>query len=124
MGYEIQWEAPAGVVKRHFGRVSGKELLEGVLGVEGDPRFDGLLYVINDFLACTAVDVTESELEEIAAIDKAAYALNPRIRIAVVATHPEAMAAGSAYAKSSLNSYETRLFATMTEARRWLNQAA
>jgi hypothetical protein len=120
MGYELKWEAPAGVVKRHFGPVSGKELLEAILRIEGDRRFDGLLYVLNDFSDCTAVGVTESELEEIAAIDKAAYALNPRIRIAVVATHPEALAAGKAYANSTLNSYETRLFDSMAEARRWL----
>ncbi|NTV95392.1 MAG: hypothetical protein HGA75_08230 [Thiobacillus sp.] len=123
MGYELIWEPPGGIVKRHFGGVTGQELLAAVLATEGDRRFDALRYVINDFTDCTGLSVADSELEEIAAIDRAAHALNARIRIAIVATLPEAVAAGSAYAGSPLNRYETRVFATMREARDWLASA-
>lgn len=124
MGYEIIWEPPVGVIKRHFGKVTGKELLEVVLRTEGDKRFDGLHYVVNDFLDCTGITITDSELEEIAAIDKAAFALNSKIRIAIVATHTEAVAAASAYINSPMNSFETRLFEAMPEARHWLEMKA
>lgn len=120
MTFEILWEAPAGVVKRHYGHVTGSEMVAGVLAVEGDARFDRLRWVINDLTGCTSLDFTEDEVEEIAAIDKAAYALNPRIRVAIAATHPMAVAAGVTYADSALNRYETRLFASVQEARAWL----
>jgi hypothetical protein len=120
MAYKITWEPPAGVIKHHFGQVCGRELLEAVLLIEGDRRFDGLRYVINDFSGCTGLSATEAEVEEIAAIDQAAYALNPDIRIAVVATHPDAVAAANAYVISPLNRYVTRVFQSLHEARQWL----
>lgn len=124
MGYAIIWEPPAGVIKRYYGEVTGDELLESVLQTEGDLRFDVYRYVINDFTDCTALSVSEDVLEEIAAIDKAAYHLNPRIGIAIVATHPQTVAAAEAYVNSPLRLYPTQIFSSMEEARRWLNESS
>lgn len=93
MAYEIVWEPPNGLVKRHSGRVTGREILEAVRDVEGDYRFDTLRYVINDFSGCTEVNVSPAEIEEIAAIDRAAAVSNTKISIAIVATYPEVVAA-------------------------------
>jgi hypothetical protein len=82
MGYEISWEPPNGVIKRHFGEVIGSEVLAAITKIEGDERFDTLRYVINDFLDCTGLTVSPVEIVEIAAIDNAAAATNPNIRVA------------------------------------------
>ena len=50
MGYEIKWVQPDGVIKRHFGLVTGGELIDAVAKTEGDSRFDTLRYLINDCL--------------------------------------------------------------------------
>ncbi len=120
MGYEITWEQPFGVIKRHFGQVTGTELAAAVAETEGDERFDTLRYVINDFSGCTGLNVTLAEVEEIAAIDHVAASMNPDIRIAIVAPLPEAVAVANAYANDPLNAYMTSVFHTMAEARTWL----
>jgi hypothetical protein len=119
MPYELAWE-PNGVVKRFFGHVTSAELLKAGTDTEGDARFDGYRYVINDFLDCTGFDITTDVVDEIAAIDEAASAINSKIRIAVVATAPEIIAAATQYANSPMNVYPTRLFSTQADARSWL----
>lgn len=120
MGYETRWEPPRGVVKRFFGYVSNKELLQSVIDTESDPRFDDLRFVINDFLDVRNISVSRNDVEYISAVDRAAAATNPNIRIAVVANRPEIIALADQYANSPMNAYPTRVFATLVEARAWL----
>lgn len=120
MNFEIVWEPPRGVVKRHFGHVTGNDVLAANTKTEADPRFDSLRYVINDFLGCTGVSVSSAELEEIAAIDRAAALINPNISLAMVAVLPEIVAAANAYANDTLTIYPTRVFCSMADARAWL----
>jgi hypothetical protein len=123
MNYEIIWEPPHGVVKRHFGHVTGNDVLAANTKIEADPRFDSLRYVINDFLGGTGVSVSSAELEEIAAIDRAAAIINPKIRLAMVATLPEIVAAANVYASDTLTVYPTCVFCSMADARAWLGLA-
>jgi hypothetical protein len=120
MGYEIVWVPPNGVIKRHFGQVTGSEILAAVAKTHGHENFDTLSYVINDFRECTELRVSPVEIEEVAAIDNAAAAINPNIRIAVVAIHPDVISAANAYANDSFTVYAVRTFKTMDEARSWL----
>jgi hypothetical protein len=123
VSYEINWE-PRGVVKRYFGCLTGHDLLQAVVDTEADARFDDYRYVINDFLAIEAVDLADADIEQIAAIDKAAARINPNIRIAIVATLPEVLALANQYVDSPLGAYPTRVFARMTDARAWLGTVA
>ena len=59
-------------------------------------------------------------VDEIAAIDWGASLSNRKIRIAMVATHPEVVALAGHYARSTMNVYPTRIFPTMAEGRAWL----
>lgn len=124
MGYALDWEAPLGVVKRFFGPVTGQDILDSVIETEASVDFDRLRWVINDFLAATSVTVTVDELDEIAAIDRAAAQSNPYIRIAVVATQPSIIEAARHYAESPMNRYPTRIFPTLPEAHAWLAHEA
>lgn len=123
MGFELQWER-YGVVKRYFGDVTADELVQPVLLTHADARFDELRYVINDCLDVASVrvdgDATKDVVEEIAIHDKGASATNPRIRVAIVATEPSLVALAKAYIASPLNTFPTRIFATMRDARAWL----
>ena len=107
-------------MKRFFGYVSRKEMLQTVIDTESDPRFDDLRFVINDFLDVRNISVSSDDVEYISAVDRAAAATNPNIRIAVVANRPEIIALADQYANSPMNAYPTRIFATLAEARAWL----
>jgi hypothetical protein len=120
VGYAIEWDPPSGLIKRHFGHVTGSEVLEANRIAERDVRFDSLRYVVNDFSECTEVTVSPAEIEEIAAIDRAAAATNPNIRLAIVATHPDVVAASTAYANDPLTRFATRVFSSINAARSWL----
>jgi hypothetical protein len=119
MPYEIVWENK-GVLKRYFGRMTGKELLQGVNDICGSVRFDEIEYVIYDFLNCKSLAVSDVEAVEAAAIEDAAHFSNPRIRIAVVADDPQTIAIASRYASDATKVYPTRIFRTVDGARAWL----
>ncbi len=119
MSYEIYWE-PHGVIKRFFGHVTSDELVQSVVEIEKDARFDTLRYCINDFLGISGISSSTRDVEEISVIDKGASLTNPRINIAVVAISPDVLALASEYANSSLNAYPTKLFSSLDDARSWL----
>ena len=119
MGYELFWE-PRGVVKRFYGHVTDSDLTMAFEQTIGDARFDDLRYVVNQFLDFTKFSVTRNAVEEIAAIGQAASHVNPKIRVAVVATDPEIVALANQYADSPFNVFKTRIFPTQTDARAWL----
>jgi len=119
MSYEIIWE-PHGVIKRFSGQLTDQDLVQSVIDTEGNMAFDGLRYVINDFLAIDACSASASDVEEISILDKGASMSNPRIRIAVVTTSPEVVVLTEHYAKSPLCAYPIRIFRSLAEARTWL----
>lgn len=123
MPYEIIWEA-TGVYRRYFGHSDAAELARSVLEVECDPRFDQIRYVVNDMLTSDGIEISNEAVSEISAVDGAAEISNPRICIAIVADRPEIRAIGEAYIAAGFNSYPTRLFFNLQEARAWLAQAA
>jgi len=119
VSYEIIWES-RGVIKRFFGIVTNHDMVQSVIDTENDVRFDGYRYVINDFLDITELQVTQSDVDEVSVMDKKASAINVRIRIAVVTTSPDVVALAKHYATSPLNAYPTKIFSSLTDARRWI----
>jgi hypothetical protein len=119
VSYELLWR-PKGVVKRFHGQVTGAEVLRSIEEVEGDYRFDELHYVVDDFLDIDGISASSDDIEVFAAIDRSAARVNPRIKIAIVATEPKVVELARQYANSPLNAYPTRIFATRGEADAWL----
>lgn len=119
MPYELKWER-RGVVKRFFGHVIDDDLLRSREDIEGNYLFDGLRYIINDFLNCTDSSITHRAIEVISAIDKAASTTNPNIRVAFIATAPKLIATAIAYTNLPMTPYQTRIFSTVADARAWL----
>lgn len=119
MGYEVLWE-PRGVVKRFHGHVSREDMLEPVIRIAADMRFDTLRYVINDLLDVRSIDFTAADVTEIAALDMAGSLSNPRIVVAVVATLPAILELVPVYAEPGTHGFPTACFATVAEARHWV----
>lgn len=119
MAYEVFWEA-RGAYRKFAGHVTGEELVGSVSRIYGDPRFDDLRYVINDFLAVESFAVTTDNVTYIAAIDGAAARSNPDIKVAIVVTEAQGKELAMHYAESPLKVYPTRIVASVDEARAWL----
>ncbi|CAG0950374.1 hypothetical protein RHDC4_00041 [Rhodocyclaceae bacterium] len=121
MPFEIQWE-PRGAYKRFHGFVAMDDLIQAAQRVEGDPRFDDIRYVINDFLAIEGHGVTDIQVRMLAAMDSGAAFTNPNIRIAVVTDRDEVRALVGIYTAPPLNAYPTETFSTLAQARDWLSR--
>lgn len=121
MGYELTWE-PRGVIKTFYGEVSGEDLIQSGVECESDSRFDDIRYVINDFLAITRVAIEVPHVEYLAGIDYAAAISNPRILVAVVTTAAQIEALTEHYVATLGGAYVTKIFPTMDEARKWIQQ--
>jgi len=122
LAYEIIWRT-RGAVKRFSGTVTSHDIVQSLIDVERSPRFDDLRYVINDFLDVDELDATGLDIDELAAIDRGAFATNPNIRIAVVTISAEIVRLALEYAQSPVNVYSTRIFSTLPDAEEWLGSA-
>ncbi len=121
MAYELVWE-PDGVVRKFSGAVSAREFINSVERVQSDARFDDARYVINDFSAISGHGLSEEALTEAAILQYGAYASNPNCRVVfVTADAALARLVSDSQATSQLQSYQTEVLPTLTEARDWLD---
>ena len=118
MPYEMTWEG-RGVYKCFRGFVSAEEYGETMRAVLDDARVDGIRYVINDFLAVDAYQITAEQAEYLAAYNRGPSFANPNIHIAYVTTDAPIIAMVRRIAE--LSSFETRTFPSLAEARAWLD---
>jgi len=119
MPYTISYE-PRGTCKRFGGFVSFAEFVRSAEEVQASPEFDRFLYTINDFTDVTGFDVEGSHVDLVAALTAGSRHTNDRIVIAVVATDPRIVALAEQFRTVSPRVSETRLFATLAEARAWI----
>ena len=119
MAFEIIWE-PLGIYKRFWGFVSIPELIESVAGPRGDPRFDSLRYVIYDFLAVHAHEITDQAIAGIAAVSIGGHASNPNVRVALLTTDNAIKDLAWQFASLTLASYPIQIFQQPADARAWL----
>lgn len=122
MAFELVWE-PRGVYNRYHGHVDDEVFMLSITKIECDSRFDDLLYVISDFLGVDDFRISEECVLVRSALDGAAAASNPNIRVAVVATDLQVQSLARFYAASPLNVYPTELFSNISDARAWLSSA-
>ncbi len=121
MPYVNEWEEK-GVYRKYDGAVTSKEILRAVQEVEADARFDDIRYVISDFLDISDYSFECEDIVLLASIDSAAAISNPDINVAVVMDSPGMMEAVKIYTDSlDRPPYPTQTFATLTEARAWVN---
>ena len=120
VAHQITWE-PRGVVKRFHGVLTGEEFAASVEEITADPRFDELLFTINDFTGVEAFAIDAANLDRIAAARYGSMVTNRRIRALVVATDPRMVELVNGLRGGLLaNSNLSDCFSSVTEARAWL----
>ena len=119
MAYENIWEE-RGLYRVFSGFTSGKEVLDSNLALHGDPRFDKIKYVLNDFSAIEDFQVSEMDITLIANIDDVAARSKQSLKIAIIATHDPLLEWIYKYGEKMVDSvFETQLFETLAEAKKW-----
>lgn len=85
---EHQWE-PRGLVRRHFGAVSWREIAQSDASIQADPRFGEVTYVIEDFRRCASLNgIDEQAAKGLGSVSSACTGLPRLFRHAVVLTVP------------------------------------
>ena len=120
MSYEVIWEEK-GIYWKYKGILTGDDILQSNMDIYGDSRFDKLRYQLVDMLDVESFDVDTEAMEEVTVMDAAASQTNPRLIVAVVATHSQAMRLVKLY-KSTTGSapWETEVFESVEAARGWI----
>jgi hypothetical protein len=124
--YQLTWEASGGLLRTYSGTVGWAEMNESIAKVHGDPRYEDLRYVINDFTQCDSLDITRDQLEDIAArVSGAEYSHKQRkilkhFRTAYVVTTPTVRDTVVAFFEAIIVDTPVNIFETLPEARAWI----
>jgi hypothetical protein len=122
MPFDVTWE-PHGVCKRYWGFVDGAELLQSVAEVQSDPRFDGIRFIINDYLDVVSADVSEKTITLVKAAKLGARVFHPRICIALVTTDEAIKDLLDPLVSGPLKPYPTEIFGALSDAREWAKES-
>ena len=102
------------------GEVSGRELIGCNMSMYGNSNFDNLKLQIFDMSDATKISFTHDDVKEVAAYDRAAAKINPRIKCAIVSSDKVAQKLSEIYQNEITNiPWEGKSFHTVSEALAW-----
>jgi hypothetical protein len=120
MPYRLRWEGH-GVYRRFFGEVTAAEFLRAYDEMTSDLRFDGIRYIISDYVECQpGPDLTKRDLKAFAELERRRFHDSPDTVQAMVATDPRTLEYVRYYESLGVSPYCMRSFQTVAEARRWI----
>lgn len=118
--YRHFWE-PRGALHILDGVMDQRVLEQSLIEFHADPRYDDIHFLIVDCLNCAGITITVSKIEELAARSAAATRRKFSYRVAVVTTSFEIAALIDLVDQLKFGTQEFQCFATMQEARNWIN---
>ena len=122
MSFKTEWRR--GLVYCKFsGEVSGEDLIGCIMSIYGHPSFDEIKAQVFDMSEVSKVTFTLDDMREMAAYDRTAATMNPRIKFALVATDQTALEMSLLYEhEMSKAPWEGRAFRTLGKALEWVSQ--
>jgi hypothetical protein len=118
---DIRWEEH-GVFRKFYGVFKFQELLASVKTVGDDIRFADLRYSILDCLELQDPDVSDAELELVAAHLLGESESNLSILVAIVTTSAAAHSMLQRFMALGICPYPMKMFSTVVDARLWIGQ--
>jgi hypothetical protein len=120
MPYRIRWEGH-GVYRCFSGVVTLAEFRDANKEMRGDVRYDGIRYIISDYLeAQPAPDITERDLRAYAELERLHFYDSPDTVQAIVAADSKTVTFAKYYESLGVSPYCIADFATVAEARKWI----
>ena len=122
MSYKNSWREK-GLHRTFSGNITGKEILDSNLALHGDPRFDHIDYVLNDFLSIDGFEITIGDVNIISTVDNVAAISKKNLKIAIVANNTELLQWIDAYLEMMQGSpYTAAVFSQHDDALKWVEQ--
>ncbi len=123
MPYVTSWNQKE-VYCKFTGELTGQELIDCNMAMYGNPNFDVVHMQIFDMLEVTQIAFTADDVKKVAAFDRAAAKMNPRMKCALVSTDQIAQSLSKIYQNEIRSSpWEGKSFQTLKEAREWASQS-
>lgn len=122
MSFETTWEEE-GVCWTYTGTLTSRAILASNVEFYSDPRSDSASYQIVDLLNITQVDLDETTMEKLSAIDYAQSKSTGNIKVAFVCNYPEMIDFIKKYIKQSMqlhSNWSFRIFDNINDARAWV----
>jgi hypothetical protein len=109
------------VYRRFFGVITRAEFREAYEEMCNDIRYEGIRYIISDYLdGQAAADITERDLRAQAHLERLRFYDSPDTVQAMVATDPKIVAFVKYYESLRVSPHCLAHFATVAEARHWI----
>ena len=115
MSYKTAWTKQC-VFVCYSGSCTETEVLNAVIELQSDYRFDSTYRALHDFSLCQSMSGAPEYLEELAARNIGAAASNANLKIAVVAKIPDVLAMLKRFEMLALSPYPLRVFETAEHA--------
>ena len=120
MPYFLQW-SDDGLYRKFFGALSGEEIATSNLILHGDPRFDELNYIINDFSDIDTLNISDTDITLIANTDRISELYNRAVKVAMVFNEPRLLTWVEKYfTEIGPGAFELRVFDDPQAARQWV----
>ena len=120
MPYRLRWEGH-GVYRRFFGEVTAAEFLQAYDEMTSDLRYDGIRYIISDYLDCQpGSDLTKRDLKAFAELERSRFYDSPDTVQAMVASDPRTLEYVRYYESLGVSPYCMGTFTNVADARRWI----
>lgn len=119
--YTITWES-RGVVRRFQGELTGRVALESLDRTLGDARYDDVRYAIADLRNVTHFDISDDEVDGVAARYYGASLSNRRVVVAVLARQPAVARVVERVEAVGMPPLPLRVFDDEAAARDWIAQ--
>lgn len=122
MPFENHW-SERGLYRTYKGYISGKQILQQNLELQGHPNFDSLRYVINDLTLVEDFDISEKDIETITVIDNVAAISNSKIKVAVIAVREDILKWARLYCEMAKNTpFLCAVFSDVDQAKKWAEE--
>lgn len=119
MPYMMSWESK-GVYAKFHGKCTVDDVKKVFEKISGDSRHDNLKFAIFDYLDVEHQNVTEAEIEEVAALDIGMTFTNPRIALASISTDKRILELWEHYKSVNVLPHRLGIFPSVSEARAWI----
>ncbi|QID19251.1 hypothetical protein G3580_17485 [Nitrogeniibacter mangrovi] len=123
MAYTIDWGRHR-VCVTYSGECDEDTVLQVVIALQADVRFDSTYEALHDFSACTRVTTSAVHMEEIAARNFAAVRSNDKLHIAVIPDREDVNTMLRCFDDIGLNPYPIEVLPTLEAANAWFAGAA
>lgn len=123
MGYTVNW-LPRRVSVIYSGHCTETEVLNAVVQLQSDYRFDSTNQALHDFSQCESLSPSPEHLQELAGRNVGAAVSNPKLRIAVISSRPDVLGMLERFNSLGLSPYPLRTFANAESANAWLDRTA